>query len=351
MKLYFLLLVLVLSPLASAYGVTFYSPEQSEHYGKVYDVLESEKLYSFSNKNAAVAITQLSFRLNRDAENGGITIYNLNNQPKNTPEIADAFEFIELKYTGFVPHDTSRMDYGFKIAKPFFDTVTYKPADVALFVFREDIVSWVALPTLKTSEDDDYVYYTAFDKGVHYLYIGRNDGLVGSKDVTSDEIPVESVVSETEPEKTTPTVESAVEKPVGQVVEEPKVEVEEPSVVEEPKVEVKETPVVVEEKSQETKPAVESPKILNLGSTTVQETKPVKASPIVFVVMLAIIVSIVVLYFVFGGQKQSQVDKELHTYIKESLKRGRTHEDVKKRLAEVGWQHDRIDAALAKHKK
>jgi hypothetical protein len=59
---------------------------------------------------------------------------------------------------------------------------------------------------------------------------------------------------------------------------------------------------------------------------------------------------VVALYFIFGGKgSPSGVDKELHNYIGESLKRGKTKEEIRSRLLEVGWHHERVEKALSKH--
>jgi PGF-pre-PGF domain-containing protein len=309
------LLALLAAPFAAAYGVTFYNPAWNPQYGKVFELVEANKAYSFDIKNPDIAITKITFTISREVKSGGITVYYLKSKPSSLPDVPenDTYQLNELKYVGFVPYDTTKVVYDFKVPKGWLENMSVARDMISLQAYNSMTDAWETIKTSITGEDSDFVLYRAEGKGVHYLLVGKSQsGAVA---------------------------EAPVQKQVEENVEEPKVET--PAEVPVTKVEpVKEQPVAVTPVPQ-------------VPSTAPPATGPAPANTRLFgtVILLALAVMVVIIYLVFSRKSSgSSVDKELHNYIGESLKRGKTKDEVKHRLLEVGWHHERVEKALSKHK-
>lgn len=335
----------ILAPFACAYGVTFYNPSYKQQFGMVFEKIDAGTLYDFDVKNDALGITGISFRISRDVQGGGITIYKLLSSPEDLPEVFDVYEFDELKYTGFVPHDTESFDYQFRVSKSWLENSSVNRNAVALHGFDRVALTWVVFSSDVVREDDGFVYFTAKGQAVHYLFIGKS----------------------LQPIQTTPSTDSE------NATAEPVAESKKPEAT----VIVKAEPAKTESSETEQEPASDDAQTAEEQTTVVEQVvapvvidssvKPVQPEPVrqmpvseavtgdarffgVFI-LVAIAVVIVLVYLVFGrGIGRSSVDKELHNYIKESLKRGKSKDDVRKRLLEVGWHSERVEKALSKHK-
>ncbi|MBW2972667.1 PGF-pre-PGF domain-containing protein [Candidatus Woesearchaeota archaeon] len=322
-----LLAMLFLVPFAAAYGVTFYNPAWNPQDGKIFDLVEADKPYIFEVRNDDIAIRRITFVINREAQNAGVTVYNLRSVPTSLPEVPenDSYEFNEMKYSGFVPHDTTKFMYDFRVEKGWLENNSVPRQAVALHAYDNVLEQWDVLPTQVVSDDDRFVYFTAADdEGVHYLFIGKmQSGYEGSM-----EEPVEEV-GEKEAEAAPEEGETA--KPSAEL----------PSEV---------TPVQLEKTTQP--PAQPAPRPVPAAEQPPEDVSGKSDSKLVgALVLIAVAVIIVILYLVFGRKKLGySVDKELNNYIGESLKRGKSKEEVRNRLLEVGWHHERVDKALSKHK-
>lgn len=318
-----LLLILVLAPCAAAYGVTFYNPAWNPQDGMIFEKVDPDTPFTFNVKNDDIAITKITFTINREAKNAGVTVYNLKATPDFLPEVPenDSYEFNELKYSGFVPHDTTRFVYEFKVKKGWLENMSVSRDTVALHSYDSVLELWETLQTKIINEDASYVFYTAEqDRGVHYLFIGK---------ARSGETAEALVELEEEP------AEEEVEAPAEGEVEDMGV----PSEI---------TPVDLTKKPAPAQPSVPAqPEQVMPGTAE-------EGDNYTFVVTLSIIlivIIILVVYIIFGKKKgRYSVDKELSSYIDESLKRGKSKEEIKTRLLEVGWHHERVDKALARHK-
>jgi len=319
-----LLLIILAMPFAAAYGVTFYSPQKNAQEGRVFDMVESSKPYIIEFKNPDIALTRLVFTISRNASNAGITAYHLMSIPQTLPVVAenDSYEVDELKYVGFVPFDTIKVVYDFKVAKGWLENMSVSRESIALHVYDQSTNSWQVLGTKITRDDSEYVYYSAEAKGVHYLLIGKSQtGALAASAIV--EVPEQEITVKSE------------EKPETQVT---KVDLSKPA---EPVPETQVTKVDLEKPAQPAAPVqpVVQSSVSNNGLFTG------------VVAILAIAILAVVLYFIFGTRPVvSNVDKELNNYIKESLNRGKTKDEVRNRLLEVGWHHERVDKVMSKHK-
>lgn len=317
-----LTVILFIVPLAVAYGVTFYNPAWNPQDGKVFELVEADKPYVFNVKNPDIAITKIVFIIDREAKNGGVTVYNLKSTPDFLPEVSEntSYEFNELKYSGFVPHDTTKFIYEFKVAKGWLENKSVPRNTVALHSYDRVLDAWETLPTAVLSDDDSFVYYTATqDEGVHYLFIGKSlsgtdaESLMPEEEV--DEVGKEEIDV---PEETKEPVGLSSEITPVQLGDTPS---SQPSVA----------------------PAATQP-VSEPAPETSDDSRLMGA-----LVLIALAVVVLVLYLAFGKKKLgSGVDKELSNYVKESLKRGKSKEEVRNRLLEVGWHHERVDKALAK---
>ena len=313
-----LLLLLLAVPLAAAYGVTFYNPAWNPQDGKVFETVEAGMPYTLDVKVENIAITKIVFTINRTVNNGGITVYHLLSPPKAVPEVPenDSYEFNELKYAGFVPFDTTNLIYQFKVSKGWLENNSVSRDSIVLHAYNRFTDAWDELPTKMTGDDDSFVRYRADGKGVHYLLIGKSQSGAKAESVIAPEKPEYSQAAANEVKEELSEVEKV--KPSQQPSPQPVVQPAAPA------------PQPVAQPGQ---PAVTS------GSTALGG-----------IFIIAIIVVIVILYFIFGRQgSAASVDKELHNYIDESLKRGKTKDEVKHRLLEVGWHHERVEKALSKH--
>jgi PGF-pre-PGF domain-containing protein len=298
-------------------GTLAQAPVWNPQDGKVFETVDAGMPYTIDIKAENIAITKVIFTINRTVDNGGITIYHLLSKPKAVPDVPenDSYEFNELRYTGFVPFDTTNLIYQFKVAKSWLGNNTVSRDSVALHAYNRVTDVWDTLPTKIVGEDDSYVLYRAEGKGVHYLFIGKSQS--GDK--------AESVAVEAMPSK--PSEELKQE--LGEV------EKVQPSQLQSPV----QQPAVVQ-------PMQQPPVQIQQPAETNGSSNALGALILVVIAVVAIVV-----YLVFGRQStSSSVDKELHSYIEESIKRGKTREEVKHRLLEVGWHHERVEKALAKHK-
>ncbi len=324
-------ILLFLTPFASAYGVTFYNPAWDPQDGKVFEVVEPDQLYVFNIKNDDLSLTKVSFMINREAKNGGVTIYSLQNSPDKIPEldVNTTYDLIEVKYSGFVPHDTTKFMYEFKVAKDWLESNSIPRNAIALHTYNRVLDLWEVTPTKVESDDDEFVYFSAGDdEGVHYLFIGK---MIEGYDTSMAE-DVEEVAEEKTEEQATPPAE-----PV-----EMSAEVE--------AVDLNQQPTPVATPTPQPVPAPVSQPVADTESDTSisgGDSRLVGA-----LILLALAIIVVVLYLVFGRKKLGySVDKELNSYVKESLKRGKSRDEVKQRLLEVGWHHDRVEKALSKYDK
>jgi PGF-pre-PGF domain-containing protein len=313
-------------PFAAAYGVTFYNPAWNPQDGKIYDTVEAGKPYTLDVKVDNIAITKVVFTINRTVSNGGITVYHLLSSPASLPEVPenDSYEFNEIRYTGFVPFDAGKFTYEFKVAKGWLGNMSVSRDTVALHSFGRILEDWQTLPTRITGEDDSFVFYRSEGPAVHYLFIGKAQS--GAKaELAAENKKVESQM------KTDQAAKDVSQEPQPQKKEEmlqvEKVDLNKP-VAQQPA-----APVVT--------PAVTPASVPDNGSNSL----------IFGMLLIGIAVVALVVYLIFGKSNLGySVDKELNNYIDESLKRGKTKEEVRNRLLEVGWHHERVDKALSKHK-
>ena len=324
-----LLSILLMIPCAFAYGVTFYNPPMNPQFGRVYDFLYENTPYEIKIDKSDIAITNIEFIISRDVQNGGITVYNLFSTPDFFPEVPteDSYEINEVKYSGFVPFDVKSFVYNFKVKKDWVKNQSFSRLAISLHIYDRVLEQWEVVPTEITGEDDSFVFFKAKAKAVHYLFIGKSLSDDTEYPAEPEEIEeIEQVAESEEKEVVTSDVSDILESEITPVKLGEQVEpfVSQPSEAE-------------TAKTQETqKPAsVEEPKEKKLTAA--------------FIFILLIII-LVVVYVVFGKKKgKTSVDKELQNYIKESLSRGKSKTEVRKRLFDVGWHPDRIDKALAKH--
>ncbi len=318
-----LLFVLLFLPLVSAYGVTFFNPAWNPQDGKVFETVEANKQYVFDIKEESIAITKVTFEINRTVSNGGITVYYLKTIPKAVPYVEenDSYQFNEIKYAGFVPFDTKYLLYDFRVSKGWLQNTSTPRDTVALHALDRFSETWETLPTKITGDDADFVYYSAAGKGVHYLFIGKSQSGATASSLKTGEEPVE-VKDTSDAEEIMQETKSSEVVPV--------------------ELGNKQEPVV-----QQTVATPVAPSAKELSESSFQGN--VKLYGVFILVLVAVIV--VFIYLIFSNRKGIySVDKELHGYIAESLKRGRTKEEVRNRLLEVGWHHERVDKALSKHK-
>lgn len=330
MKRGLLLLVFLLLavPFAAAYGVTFYNPAWDPQDGKIFDKVEPDKPYVFNVKNDDISIRKITFIIEREAENAGITVYHLKSVPEDLPEVPenDSFEFNELKYSGFVPHDTKKISYEFRVAKGWLENMTVPRDTVALHSYDRVLNIWETLPTSVISDDDSFVYYEAEGAGTHYLFIGRARS--GEKAEAAAEaeaqLEEEGAVEDVGDESSDLDVISEVS-PVDLGAQQ-------------------------EAQQQEALPAPQPQPAAGQEDASVQDGGDDNGL-IIALVMIAILVLAAIIYLMMCGRGGAySVDKELNSYIRESLKRGKSKDEVKKRLLEVGWHHERVDKALGRHK-
>jgi PGF-pre-PGF domain-containing protein len=318
-KLFVLAIILLMLPFAAAYGVTFYSPKQNPQYGKAFELVEPDTPYTIENtKDKDVAVTKITFTINREAKTAGITVYHLLYPPETLPPVPanDSYELNELKYSGFVPHDTTKLVYEFKVKKDWLENNSVPRNSVVLHAYNRRTDHWDALPTKILSDDEWFVYFSAEGVGYHYLFIGKSQSDTTAESVKSDVEDIEKKEGTGAELKDAPDMTADITPiQLGDTT---------PSVPPAPTP----TPITVEEKEDKSDSTMLSALIL---------------------VVLAVI--IIIIYLVFGKRKLgSSVDKELNKYIDESLKRGKSKEDVRQRLLDVGWHHERVEKALTKHK-
>jgi PGF-pre-PGF domain-containing protein len=303
-----LLLILVLAPCAVAYGVTFYNPAWNPQDGMIFETVDPDTPFTFNVKTDEIAITKITFTINREAKNAGVTVYNLRATPDFLPEVPenDSYEFNELKYSGFVPHDTTKFVYEFRVAKGWLENMSVARDTVALHSYDRVLEIWETLPTKIINEDASNVVYTAEqDQGVHYLFIGK---------AQSGETAEALIELEEEPEEAEAPAEEVADIGV-------------PSDI---------TAVDLTKKPTPAQPAAPAPE--PAPAETVEDEDGF--SFVVTLAIILIVIAILILYVVFGKKKgRYSVDKELSSYIDESLKRGKSKEDIKTRLLEVGWHH------------
>jgi PGF-pre-PGF domain-containing protein len=322
-----LVLLLFVMPFAAAYGVTFYNPAWSPQDGKIYDLVEAGQPYSMDVKVEDIAITKIIFTINRTINNGGITVYHLMSTPSSLPEVPDndSYEFNEIKYTGFVPFDAGkyRFTYEFKVAKGWLQNMSVSRDTVALHSFDRVLEEWQTLPTRITGEDDSFVFYRSDGPAVHYLFIGKAQS--GSKAELAEDN--KKTAAQMQTDQTAKDLSQEPKPEQEELLEVEKVDLGKPSVQPQPSAPVP-------------SPAPAAP---------VSEQDDSVLFGAILLIGLAVAAVIIYLIFTKKGVGYS-VDKELNNYISESLKRGKTKEEVRNRLLEVGWHHERVDKALAKHK-
>lgn len=327
-SLLFILFAMLLAPLASAYGVTFYSPTMNPQYGLIFEKVIPDKPYVVENtKGKDVAITKVTFTIDREASNAGITVYHLMAMPEFLPQVGinDSYEINELKYSGFVPHDTKKVIYDFRVAKAWLETTSVPRNQVALHFYDKNTESWDELATEITGDDDTYVYFRASGVGYHYLMVGKSQ--------SGSEAAAKEIKSE---------VETVEEKPSSELssTQEVKEKVGMTAPVEQVKLDTTPQPVA-------STPAPTGPDV----SLSAPEEASTNSAGTGILILLAVAVAAVIIYLIAGRRKLgTSVDKELHNYIGESLNRGKTKEEVRRRLLDVGWHQERVEKALSKHK-
>ena len=319
---HFILLIAIILAAPFAYGMVFYSPQMNPHGGTVYDVVEANTPYVVDVKNPYVAVSKITFIINRSASNAGITVYELKTLDKFMPNVSvdEAYAFLELKYSGFVPFDTKSLVYEFKVEKSWLENMSISRDKIQLHLFDESVNAWEGISTKIVGDNDTYVLYAAEGKGAHYIMIGK-----------SPSGAVSTAIAPEQPKQPVEVVNVEKSEVSNEVVAESKVTpapIAQPAPVQ-PTVQKQEAPAVV----TQTTPAMNSSEYFGIFAVTV------------------LVIVIFVVYIIFSKKPSvSAVDRELHNYIKESLARGKTKDEVRHRLLEVGWHHERVDKAMAKHK-
>ncbi|NQU79667.1 PGF-pre-PGF domain-containing protein [Candidatus Woesearchaeota archaeon] len=319
-----LMVALVLLPSAIASGVVFYNPAWNPQDGLIFDEVEPDTPYTFKVKNLDIAITRITFSVSREAQNAGITVYNLMTVPNSLPVVPQntSYQFNEIRYAGFASHETGDFNYDFKVSKKWLENNSFSRDSISLFSFNRILDVWDLLPTTITGEDSFFVFYSAEqDKGVHFLYIGSSKKSMTESVIETIGEPVDELVLANEDGETLLRFEDAdMDAGVEKVV--------------------LDSPVV-------DSPVAPEPEL----STEPQARSSESYAGITFL-LLVIVVLVIVLLVVFGNRIfGKRVDKELHAFIRDSFRRGRTREQVRSRLIDVGWSVERVDKALDKHRK
>ncbi|MFH1669543.1 MAG: PGF-pre-PGF domain-containing protein [Candidatus Woesearchaeota archaeon] len=338
---FIVLLALLAAPLAAAYGVTFYNPAWNPQDGIIFDVIEQDTEYTFNVRIEDISVTKIVFTVDREATNGGLTVYHLMSLPKLLPEVDEntTYEVDEIKYVGFVPHEMGDVLYEFKVAKSWLESNSVPRNYIILHYYDSTTETWEPLDTEIVDETPDFVYFKAEYTGVHYLMIGKSD----SEEITaslSEELSVDEVEAEPEPVKEEPKAVSVIDATAAEVLDVASdvetVDLEKPVAL----------PVTISEPVEvRAEPAL--PVVAPAADVTVNKTSHFAG----VLILAALAVLIFILYIIFGDKRVgNSVDSELHNYIRESLKRGKSKDDVRQRLLEVGWHTDRVDKALSKHK-
>jgi PGF-pre-PGF domain-containing protein len=352
-----LVLLMLLAPSALAYGVVFYNPAWNQQDGKVFDVIYGSMVYEFQIKNSEIAVTSLAFKLNKTTYNAGITVYKLNSLPDFLPAVNEgtAYEFNELRYVGFVPFHVIEMTYDFKVSKDWLKNNSASSQNIILHSFNRVLNVWDALPTDIIKEDDSFVFFKSAGKAAHYFFVGLDQSLNKTlKTPVTSLSEATSALEEAEVPSETGNNEEEQPAPIPAVSEEPEqpLEGEEKEIVELSEV----TPVILETKSPES--VIDLNPQLNTEQPDMQ-TQPTSENAsnnssgfLIFLVVLAVVVVLILVYVVFGERPLSfSIKKELDNYVKESMKRGKSEDEIRKRLLEVGWHQDRVNRALLRYRR
>ncbi len=322
-----LLFTVMLSGMALAYGVTFYNPGMNPQDGTLLEKVNEDEPSTIKLDNEDVAVKQITFTVDRDAQTAGVTVYNLLTAPLTLPDIDNAYEYNEYRYGGFATHELKRLIIEFEVKKDWLTENEVNRNSIVYQWYDSGFDVWEEMPTAIESETDTSVRYTAtLDQGARLFVIAQSQGETVAE-------PVQEPVSgpaptEPEPEPTTPAPSISEEV--------------EPALPGQPELELEKPITTIPTPVQEPEPAPVA------GDITPSSGD--KSSLRYLFYILLIVVVIIIVYYLVSGSTPRGVDREIHRYIKESKKHGKSKDEIKHRLLQVGWHPERVEKALDKHK-
>jgi len=147
-----------------------------------------------------IGLTKLRFRARNKVYNGVINVYQIDSLPSTVNEFdKKSYKFIEIKEWNLEEENIEEAKIEFSVAKTWLAENQFTKENMALFRYVNS--EWAQLTTAITTEDTDYVYYTAETPGFSYFLIGA----------TAEPLPGETATETAPSESTTSEGEAALE--------------------------------------------------------------------------------------------------------------------------------------------
>jgi len=365
------------------------NPEFNPQEGLGWVLLEEGVSETMDIESDDISIRSVTFSFEKNISQGVLTVYKMLNIPDKLPElIGTPYEINQFKYSAFTYKDFDKLTIKFRVSKEFLNNLNLTKHDIALYVHKGygdeewDRIDYLSL----NGEDDNYFHYTSKLIPSNYLLITAmkitNQKLVDSSVVESsvDEVLDVNLESQVNTQNKDPVVTLEVGETVSGdpifSVEEPivsstdskdlgvdKSELDTPSIISQVKnsAVVEKINQVVDDYNADNEAVLESIEIPKLTEFPAESKSPEEIAEIqngIYWIIGFFLLAFVILLVLLNHRafmklaslfSTNKVDKELHKYVKDSKKMGRTRNEIHNRLHTVGWDAKRIDDILSRH--
>jgi PGF-pre-PGF domain-containing protein len=129
---------------------------------------------SLTNNNITFAINEMNIQVNEETNNVELTIIRYGAKPLNVtkPTNSKIYQYLEINSKNL--NSLENITINFRADKDWASLNEIEKENVALFHFNEDASKWEEVPTVYSSENENYYYYNATISSLSYFYIGES---------------------------------------------------------------------------------------------------------------------------------------------------------------------------------
>ncbi len=176
------------------------STTSSTSHKEIWNSINADETANVEIDNENIAVTDISFDISETIWGPWIQVKSkevedLPSTVTELDELTNSYFFVDRSRT-LTDEVMENIVVDFQVEKTWIDANNLKTDTVALYHFDEEASTWEMLDTLFSSEDSDYVYYTASVPSFSYFAVGQ--GAASTVAVEAEETDVEETTTVTE---------------------------------------------------------------------------------------------------------------------------------------------------------
>lgn len=177
---------------------------------KVWDSIAASQEGTFKVDVASIPVTNVVLSVNNAVTSPSIKVSSLNSKPSTTPDVPTTpYTYLDISKANLADSNIKSGSIDFKVAKTWLNTNNVLAEKVSLYRFSNS--AWQKLSTTITSQDSNYVYYSASTPGFSYFAIAGEKAEVKQPEVKQETQPAAPASQPTlQPEQKTSKSDSII---------------------------------------------------------------------------------------------------------------------------------------------